>query len=60
MRSTSPPCCRSFLTVLGYEQQVDEDLLDPDLQGQPFWFWQMEAPRLQRNRIHPDPYLPAD
>jgi 4a-hydroxytetrahydrobiopterin dehydratase len=38
--------------VLGYQGLDDEDLLDPHLQGPPFWFQQMDAPRPQRNRIH--------
>ena len=46
--------------VLGYEQVDDEDLLDPHLQGPPLWFQQMDAPRLQRNRIHIDLYVPHD
>ena len=46
--------------VLGYEQVGDEDLLDPDLQGPPLWFQQMDAPRPQRNRIHVDLYVPHD
>ena len=40
--------------VLGYEQEGDEDLVDPHVQGPPFWFQQMDAPRPQRNRIHID------
>jgi 4a-hydroxytetrahydrobiopterin dehydratase len=46
--------------VLGYDPQDDADLLDPDLQGPPFWFQQMDAPRPQRNRIHIDLFLPHD
>ena len=46
--------------VLGYQQVDVEDLVDPHLQGPPFWFQQMDAPRPQRNRIHIDLYLPAD
>ena len=46
--------------VLGYEQVGDEDLLDPDLEGPPLWFQQMDAPRPQRNRIHVDLYVPHD
>jgi 4a-hydroxytetrahydrobiopterin dehydratase len=38
----------------------DEDVVDPDLQGPPFWFQQMDAPRPQRNRIHIDLYIPHD
>jgi 4a-hydroxytetrahydrobiopterin dehydratase len=46
--------------VLGYEQVDDADLIDPRFQGPPFWFQQMDAARLQRNRIHVDVYLPVD
>ena len=46
--------------VLGYQQVGDEDLVDPDLQGPPLWFQQMDAPRAQRNRIHIDLYVPHD
>jgi 4a-hydroxytetrahydrobiopterin dehydratase len=46
--------------VLGYREVGDEDLLDPHLQGPPFWFQQMDAPRPQRNRIHIDIYVPHD
>ena len=46
--------------VLGYLEVGDEDLMDPDFQGPPFWFQQMDAPRPQRNRIHIDVYVPHD
>jgi 4a-hydroxytetrahydrobiopterin dehydratase len=46
--------------VLGYRKVGDEDLMDPDFQGPPFWFQQMDAPRPQRNRIHIDVYVPHD
>jgi 4a-hydroxytetrahydrobiopterin dehydratase len=46
--------------VLGYRQEDDEDVADPDAQGPPFWFQQMDAPRPQRNRIHIDVYVPHD
>ncbi len=46
--------------VLGYEPVGDEDVVDPRLQGPPFWFQQMDAPRPQRNRIHIDLYVPHD
>jgi 4a-hydroxytetrahydrobiopterin dehydratase len=46
--------------VLGYREVGDEDLVDPHLQGPPFWFQQMDAPRPQRNRIHIDVYVPHD
>jgi 4a-hydroxytetrahydrobiopterin dehydratase len=44
--------------VLGYEVDA-EDIFDP-IQGPPFWFQQMDAPRPQRNRIHIDLYVPHD
>jgi 4a-hydroxytetrahydrobiopterin dehydratase len=46
--------------VLGYGEVGDEDLFDPQFQGPPFWFQQMDAPRPQRNRIHIDLYVPHD
>ena len=46
--------------VLGYKQENGEDVVDPDDQGPPFWFQQMDAPRPQRNRIHIDLYVPHD
>jgi 4a-hydroxytetrahydrobiopterin dehydratase len=46
--------------VLGYEQVGDEDLHHPRMEGPPFWFQQMDAPRPQRNRIHIDLYVPHD
>ncbi len=46
--------------VLGYVEVGDEDLLDPDWEGPPFWFQQMDKPRPQRNRIHIDLYVPRD
>jgi 4a-hydroxytetrahydrobiopterin dehydratase len=46
--------------VLGYRAVGDDDLVDPHSQGPPFWFQQMDAPRLQRNRIHIDVYVPHD
>jgi len=46
--------------VLGYDKVGEEDVVDPDAQGPPFWFQQMDAPRPQRNRIHIDLYLPHD
>ena len=46
--------------VLGYREVDDEDLIDPQFQGPPFWFQQMDAPRPQRNRIHIDVYVPHD
>lgn len=46
--------------VLGYREVDDEDLVDPHVQGPPFWFQQMDTPRPQRNRIHIDVYVPSD
>jgi len=46
--------------VLGYREVGDEDLLDPQSHGPPFWFQQMDAPRPQRNRIHIDVWVPHD
>jgi 4a-hydroxytetrahydrobiopterin dehydratase len=46
--------------VLGYEEVGEEDVVDPHLEGPPFWFQQMDAPRPQRNRIHIDVYVPHD
>jgi 4a-hydroxytetrahydrobiopterin dehydratase len=46
--------------VLGYRQVGDEDLFDPQSQGPPIWFQQMDAPRPQRNRIHIDVFVPHD
>jgi 4a-hydroxytetrahydrobiopterin dehydratase len=45
--------------VLGYERFGDA-LIDPHSEGPTFWFQQMDEPRLQRNRIHIDLYLPED
>ena len=46
--------------VLGYRQVGDADLIDPNFQGPPVWFQQMDAPRPQRSRIHIDLYVPND
>ncbi len=45
--------------VLQYEDQpgnleMPNGIIDPARQGPAFWFQQMDAPRLQRNRIHFD------
>lgn len=45
--------------ILGYVE-IDGDLYDPDGQGPPVWFQQMDAPRPQRNRIHLDVSIPHD
>jgi 4a-hydroxytetrahydrobiopterin dehydratase len=46
--------------VLGYREKGAEDLVDPHGHGPSFWFQQMDAPRLQRNRIHVDISVPHD
>ena len=46
--------------VLGYEQVDEADLADPDSQGPPVWFQQMDESRSERNRIHVDLYVPHD
>lgn len=48
--------------VLGYRDRGDspEDLIDPHGRGPSFWFQQMDVPRLQRNRIHIDVWVPHD
>ena len=46
--------------VLGYEPHLDNDSEDPYGRAPAFWFQQMDAPRLQRNRIHIDVTVPHD
>ena len=46
--------------VLGYKPHLDDDCLDPYGRSPAFWFQQMDAPRLQRNRIHIDVTVPHD
>jgi 4a-hydroxytetrahydrobiopterin dehydratase len=46
--------------VLGYEQEGDEDLVDPHRRWPAMWFQQMDVPRPQRNRIHIDVFVPHD
>jgi 4a-hydroxytetrahydrobiopterin dehydratase len=40
--------------VLGYKPHLDDDCQDPYGRAPAFWFQQMDAPRVQRNRIHLD------
>ena len=40
--------------VLGYDNDGDDALADPDLIGPAVWFQQMDEPREIRNRIHVD------
>jgi 4a-hydroxytetrahydrobiopterin dehydratase len=59
----SPEVMPFWRAVLGYEYRgdsPDEDLIDPNGRGAPFWFQQMDAPRPQRNRIHIDIWVPHD
>jgi len=46
--------------LLGYVDDGDDALADPDRVGPAFWFQQMDAPRPQRNRIHLDVTVPHD
>lgn len=46
--------------VLGYVQDGDGALVEPDSLGLYVWFQQMDAPRPQRNRIHLDINVPED
>jgi 4a-hydroxytetrahydrobiopterin dehydratase len=55
-----PEVMSFWRAVLGYREVDDEDLVDPHLQGPPFWFQQMDGARPQRNRIHIDVYVPHD
>ena len=46
--------------VLGYVDDGDSAIVDPDRIGPPFWFQQMDEPRPQRNRLHVDVTVPHD
>jgi 4a-hydroxytetrahydrobiopterin dehydratase len=46
--------------VLGYVDDGEDAIADPNRIGPPFWFQQMDAPRPQRNRIHIDVTVPHD
>jgi 4a-hydroxytetrahydrobiopterin dehydratase len=46
--------------VLGYVDDGPDALAHPERLGPAVWFQQMDAPRLQRNRIHVDVAVPAD
>ena len=46
--------------ALGYVDDGDNALADPERIGPPFWFQQMDEPRPQRNRIHIDVTVPHD
>jgi 4a-hydroxytetrahydrobiopterin dehydratase len=46
--------------VLGYVDDGDDALADPERIGPTFWFQQMDEPRPQRNRLHIDVTVPHD
>ena len=46
--------------VLGYRDEGDQDLVDPQGRGPAIWFQQMETPRVQRNRVHMDVAVPHE
>jgi 4a-hydroxytetrahydrobiopterin dehydratase len=46
--------------VLGYVDDGDDALADPDRVGPAFWFQQMDVPRTERNRVHIDVNVPHD
>ena len=46
--------------VLGYVDDGDDALADPDRIGPSFWFQQMDEPRTERNRFHIDVTVPHD
>ena len=46
--------------VLGYVDDGDSAIVDPDRIRPPFWFQQMGEPRPQRNRLHVDVTVPHD
>lgn len=46
--------------VLGYKDDGNGNLVDPNRLGPPVWFQQMDEPRPQRNRIHIDVTVPHE
>lgn len=46
--------------VLGYADDGDDALIDPNRVGPSFWFQQMDEPRTERNRLHIDVTVPHD
>jgi 4a-hydroxytetrahydrobiopterin dehydratase len=46
--------------VLGYVDDGELAIVDPERIGPPFWFQQMDEPRPQRNRLHVDVTVPHD
>ena len=49
-----------WIAVLGYKDDGNGNLVDPNRLGPPVWFQQMDQPRPQRNRIHIDVNVPHD
>ena len=54
-----------WIAVFGYTCEPGQDgpedpIVDPQRQGPSIWFQQMDAPRVQRNRIHFDVAVPHD
>ena len=46
--------------VLGYVDDGELAIVDPERIGPPFWFQQMDEPRTERNRFHIDVTVPHD
>jgi len=46
--------------VLGYVDDDQASIVDPERIGPPFWFQQMDEPRPQRDRLHIDVTVPDD
>ena len=46
--------------VLGYVDDGESAIADPNRIGPPLWFQQMDKPRPQRNRLHIDVTVPHD
>jgi 4a-hydroxytetrahydrobiopterin dehydratase len=55
-----PVVRRFWQAVLDYQDEGDEDLIDPSGHGPSLWFQQMDSPRVERNRIHLDVIVPHD
>jgi 4a-hydroxytetrahydrobiopterin dehydratase len=55
------PAVKKFWeAVLGFDAHLEDDSVDPYGRAPAFWYQQMDAPRLQRNRIHMDVTVPHD
>jgi len=51
---------RFWRAVLGYVDDGDDAVADPERIGPAVWFQQMDEPRPQRNRLHVDVTVPHD